>query len=45
MVEGIDITRMSKIEFCEACVESKMTRKCFGVRSRAKYWKLYIQMW
>ena len=36
MVEGIDKLNVSKVEFCESCVNEKITRLPFQTRKKSK---------
>lgn len=36
MVDGIGDLKLNKIDFCKSCIEGKMTRLSFGMRTRSK---------
>lgn len=36
MVDGIDKLKLNKVEFCESCVNGKMTKLQFGTRKKSK---------
>lgn len=36
MVDGIDKLKLSKVEFCESCVNGKITKLQFGTRKKSK---------
>jgi len=36
MVNGIEKLNISKVEFCESCVNGKMTKLQFGTRQKSK---------
>lgn len=36
MVDGIEKLNINKVEFCESCVNGKMTKLQFGTRHKSK---------